>query len=289
VAAAGALRADAGAALAQASPCAASVVTSPPAGQVVSGAVRILGSASIDRFRFYKLEWARAEDPETWIATSTVISSPVRHGVLDRWDTVGLAAGAYRLKLTVVDEDSQERCRFVVEPLRIAPAADAGTPSPTAAPLPTARPGDAPARPSAPTPDVGAPTERSADAGTQAPADAASTAAPPAAATLAPTPSVPAVPDAAAEASPPLPPTSEEAAPIEAPVDEPSAGESAPDAAAGPSDDPADVASAADEGASPGLAASLGARARSGFLVGFAAVVAIALAAIALRARPSRR
>lgn len=278
--------------MAQASPCASSVVTSPLAGQGVSGAVRILGSASIDRFRFYKLEWARAEDPETWIATSTVIASPVRHGVLDRWDTTGLAAGAYRLKLTVVDEDSQERCRFVVEPLRFEPA-DAGadaTPSPTAAPLPTARPGDAPARPASPTSDGAGATVAQA---TEPPTDAAPSAQPSdePLATATPQPEAPA--GGAEDAAPPT--TADVGATSEAPLDATvgvGAPPASPDDAAEPPDDSAGaeaVEPPTADGAAPGLVATLGARARSGFLVGFAVVVAIALAAIALRARPARR
>ncbi len=129
--------------------CAASTVSAPFPGAGVQGLAEITGSASIDRFNFYKLEWARAGDPEQWIAVSDVVSSAVRNDRLDTWDVRALEDGAYRLKLTVVDQDHGERCRFVVEDVQVAnevaalgtasappmlPTAEASAPASTEAP-----------------------------------------------------------------------------------------------------------------------------------------------------------
>lgn len=95
--------------------CAEVAIRSPFSGMAVRGLVPIYGSARIDRFGFYKLEWAAPHDPESWIAVSNTKSTPVLHGVLDRWDTSRIPDGTYRLRLAVVDETGQEPCRQVVE------------------------------------------------------------------------------------------------------------------------------------------------------------------------------
>lgn len=116
----------AGAALSSAPPAAGQAVCrnvairSPFAGQTVRGLVPILGSARIDEFGFYKIEWARASDPETWSAVSMTRPQPVVNGLLDEWDTARLSDGTYRLKLTVVDVRGQEPCRVVVERVLLA-------------------------------------------------------------------------------------------------------------------------------------------------------------------------
>ncbi len=114
--------------LAAQSACGNVALRSPYRGEVVQGAVPILGSARIDRFQFYKLEWAPANDPERWSAVSDTVDQPMVNGLLDIWDTVSLPDGAYRLKLTVVNGDYQETCKVVVENVAVA---NAGTPSAT--------------------------------------------------------------------------------------------------------------------------------------------------------------
>lgn len=113
------------------------VIRSPFGGETLSGTARVLGSARIDRFLFYKVEWAAAESPETWSALSTTIDQPVVNGLLDQWDTSRVPDGRYRLKLTAVDQDSQERCRAIVEGLIVANTVTA-TPSPTPSATPAA-------------------------------------------------------------------------------------------------------------------------------------------------------
>lgn len=101
------------------SPCRNVAIRSPFSGEQVAGRVPVLGSARIDGFNFYKLEWARADAPEAWQAVSTTIAEPVLNGLLDTWDTTSLSDGLYRLKLTVVDTASQEPCRVTVNNLSL--------------------------------------------------------------------------------------------------------------------------------------------------------------------------
>lgn len=156
--------------------CGNVALRSPYRGEVVQGAVAILGSARIERFQFYKLEWAPVDDGERWSAVSDTVDQPMVNGLLDMWDTTGLPDGAYRLKLTVVDTDYQERCRVTVENVVVAnigtPAATETptatvTPEPSAAP--TDMPTDAPAEITAGAPDAAATAvERAGDDGGEA-------------------------------------------------------------------------------------------------------------------------
>lgn len=78
-------------------------ITSPAAGAQVSGVVQVLGTANIPQFQFYKLEYGLGADPDTWHSTSDIHRQPVVNGVLDTWNATGFPAGAYKLRLTVVD------------------------------------------------------------------------------------------------------------------------------------------------------------------------------------------
>lgn len=102
--------------------CGATAITWPRPGQAVTGRASVYGSAAIDAFQFYKVEFASARAPETWSATSDVVRTPARHARLDRWSTDGVADGAYRLKLTVVDTTAQERCRAIIDNVVVANA-----------------------------------------------------------------------------------------------------------------------------------------------------------------------
>jgi len=165
-------------------------VRSPFSGDVVRGKVAVLGSASIDGFGFYKVEWAPERESESWRAVSTTVAQPVRHGVLDTWDTSRLPDGLYRLKLTVVDASGQEPCSQVVTALSVAnDGPPAGPETPEAAPtlvLRAARPGDLPAAgPAAtPPPEAGAGEPAGATPDGEAPVAVAQT--PPESGSLAP-------------------------------------------------------------------------------------------------------
>ncbi|MGC8786459.1 MAG: hypothetical protein ACP5Q1_03435 [Anaerolineae bacterium] len=78
-------------------------ITSPVMNQVVSGQVTILGTAQIDRFQFYKLEYGMGENPAQWHSIGEVNRTPVVNGVLGVWNTTGFPSGVFTLRLTVVD------------------------------------------------------------------------------------------------------------------------------------------------------------------------------------------
>ena len=78
-------------------------IASPAAGQAVQGQVTIRGTANINAFQFYKLEYGQGEEPQRWNSIGEIQRAPVVDGVLGTWDTTGFPAGVYRLRLTVVD------------------------------------------------------------------------------------------------------------------------------------------------------------------------------------------
>jgi len=113
-------------------------VRSPVPGEMLVGTVPILGSAQIDGFNFYKVEWAPSDEPDAWRAVSEIRPEPVINGLLDQWATGSLADGLYRLKLTVVELTGTEVCWVTVEDLVVGNAS--ATASPTASETPTATP-----------------------------------------------------------------------------------------------------------------------------------------------------
>ena len=95
-------------------------ITSPRPEAELRGIVTIEGSASIDNFQFYKVEYSTADQPDLWRAVSQTYNQPIVNGILDRWNTPALPDGEYNLKLTVVDVRGQEVCRYFVRNLAIA-------------------------------------------------------------------------------------------------------------------------------------------------------------------------
>jgi hypothetical protein len=78
-------------------------ITAPTKNQVIAGQVTIRGTAQIDRFQFYKLEYGLGENPQQWNSIGDLHRSPVADGALGVWDTAGFPNGVFRLRLTVVD------------------------------------------------------------------------------------------------------------------------------------------------------------------------------------------
>ncbi len=77
-------------------------ISSPGSGQLADGEVPVLGTASIDGFQFYKLEFLGPANPEdwNWFAGS---EHPVVGSVLGVLNTTGFASGSYSIRLVVVD------------------------------------------------------------------------------------------------------------------------------------------------------------------------------------------
>lgn len=92
------------------------MITSPRPDDVVRGLVEIRGTATIPSFGFYKLEYARADEP-LWL-TIQAGRQPRQNDVLvEQWDTSLLIPGDYILQLVVVDTtgQSQTPCRIPVQ------------------------------------------------------------------------------------------------------------------------------------------------------------------------------
>ncbi len=77
-------------------------ITSPGMGAKVEGRVEIWGTAEIEDFRYYKVEFAAGDSPSEWAYLGEG-REPVSDGLLLVWDVSGLPAGGYTLRLTVVD------------------------------------------------------------------------------------------------------------------------------------------------------------------------------------------
>ena len=78
-------------------------ITSPTVNQVITGQVTIRGTANIEAFQFYKMEYGAGEEPELWNSIGDVQRTPVVDGTLVVWDTAGFPEGTYKVRLTVVD------------------------------------------------------------------------------------------------------------------------------------------------------------------------------------------
>jgi hypothetical protein len=78
-------------------------ITSPLPDQTISGTVSVQGTASIEPFQFYKMEYGLGEIPEQWHSIGSVSRTPVVNGTLVVWDTSGFPNGVAWLRLTVVD------------------------------------------------------------------------------------------------------------------------------------------------------------------------------------------
>ncbi len=61
----------------------------------------VTGSANIDGFQFYQLEWSAGADLWNWFAGSEF---PVAGGVLGVFQAGALPPGAYTIRLVVVDQ-----------------------------------------------------------------------------------------------------------------------------------------------------------------------------------------
>jgi hypothetical protein len=77
------------------------MLTSPQNGETISGVVKIMGTAKIPNFGFYKYEIARPGDP-IWLPLSAN-DHVIVDGELGEWVTSVLQPGDYMLRLVVTD------------------------------------------------------------------------------------------------------------------------------------------------------------------------------------------
>ncbi len=76
-------------------------ITSPELFAEVSGAVKIIGTASGENFSYYRVQVGKGLNPQTWTQLGSDVITPVENGQLAEWDTTGLS-GLYAVQLQVV-------------------------------------------------------------------------------------------------------------------------------------------------------------------------------------------
>ncbi len=120
----------------------------PGDGATVSGVVDVVGKVQVFDFDHYLVEYGEGDDPQGWGNVAGPIYTPVDGGTLAGWDTNGLPAGGYTLRVRAWDRSGHEaaaRVHVRVEPVvpsvtpTVFPTAGA-TPTPTIAPSTTATP-----------------------------------------------------------------------------------------------------------------------------------------------------
>ena len=101
---------------------------------VVGQTIQIVGSAYIDDFASYTLDFGAGDNPSSWTAITDQRQQAVDHALLGVWNTTGLQPGRYRMRLRVFDSflNAQECLPLIVT---ISPAA---TPTPLTTPTPPA-------------------------------------------------------------------------------------------------------------------------------------------------------
>ncbi len=84
-------------------------ITFPRQNEVLNGLGThfVTGTASIDDFQFYKLEFGFGPAPIKFFSIDEVQRTPVVNGILGSWNTGALPEGTYTLRLTVVDNRGQ--------------------------------------------------------------------------------------------------------------------------------------------------------------------------------------
>jgi hypothetical protein len=82
-------------------------ITSPTAGQAVSGLVQIMGTAQFDpaQVQYYKLEIGNGRSPTAWTTFGTTHNQPIANGTLEQLHADALPAGDYVIRLILVGND----------------------------------------------------------------------------------------------------------------------------------------------------------------------------------------
>ncbi len=112
-------------------------ITSPEMGAEVRGLVPIIGSASVEPFQFYKVEYGIGSSPSQWALIGSLRETPVINGQLEVWDTNTVPDGVYTLRLQAVKTDGNFE-EFTVRGVVVANTRPTSTPTPeaTETPLP---------------------------------------------------------------------------------------------------------------------------------------------------------
>jgi hypothetical protein len=75
-------------------------ITYPKPSSIISGSVVVKGSADIENFDNYKLEYSTISSPDAWVPIVDRSTQPIDEGLLAIW-SVGNPDGEYNLRLTI--------------------------------------------------------------------------------------------------------------------------------------------------------------------------------------------
>jgi membrane peptidoglycan carboxypeptidase len=79
-------------------------ITSPELFANVNGVIKIIGTASGEKFSYYRVQVGKGLNPQEWIQLGSDVNTSVENDVLAEWDTKGLS-GLYAVQLQVVRND----------------------------------------------------------------------------------------------------------------------------------------------------------------------------------------
>ncbi len=111
-------------------------ITSPGINEEIRGLVSIVGSASVDGFQYYKVEYGVGPNPTDWAIIGQMHETSVLNNQLATWNTETLPDGVYSLRLRAVKTDGNYE-EFYVRGVVIANTRPTSTPTPTEAPTAT--------------------------------------------------------------------------------------------------------------------------------------------------------
>jgi hypothetical protein len=78
----------------------------PANGSKISKKVLIKGSANIENFSSFKVEYGAGSNPASWLPIGSTHTAPVENSVLESWDATDLL-GEHSVKLTVIDSSGE--------------------------------------------------------------------------------------------------------------------------------------------------------------------------------------
>jgi len=122
------------------------VISEPAPDSVQNGTLTVRGTADVNNFSHYYVDFGLGPDPEGWGVLQPATSTPVHDGVLGQLDLAPFGDGPMTLRVVVVDNvghSSERRVTFYVQ-----------NPTETPSPTPTAEPTATPPAPTTPAPSV---------------------------------------------------------------------------------------------------------------------------------------
>jgi hypothetical protein len=81
-------------------------ITYPKPSSIISGSVVVKGSADIENFAGYKLEYSSLSSSDAWVPIVEQSTKPIENGILAIW-SVGNPDGQYNLRLTISNTNGE--------------------------------------------------------------------------------------------------------------------------------------------------------------------------------------